>query len=446
MTADSPEPDVVQPIHANAGAVPETERIVPMDVLRGFAVLGILVMNIQSFAMIGWAYVFPRLYGDMSGSNYWVWYLSHVLADQKFMTIFSMLFGAGIVLMTGRQEARTGRSAVVHYRRMAVLLLFGLAHAYLIWYGDILVSYALCGMLAYLFRRFRPATLLVLGILFIAVHSGINCGFSWSMHFWDQDGVQEFQRQMNPPATEIEKELQVYRGGWTGQLPARIESALEMQTLMLLTWSLWRAGGLMLIGMALFKLGVFNATRPAATYLAMALFGLLVGVPIIVHGVRQIEEHGWEPIYTMFTGMEFNYWGSLFVSMAYVGLVMLVCRQPGLSRLTGPFAAVGRMALTNYLLQSIICTTIFYGHGLGLFGSVERIGQIGIVLAVWALQLMVSPIRLRYFLFGPAEWLWRALTYWKLPPWRRGDEGERTRKLSSPRGGERKVHFPRGTT
>src|SRR5262249_11213765 len=135
----------------NVGAVPQSERIAALDVLRGVAVLGILVMNIQSFAMIGMAYINPNAYGDLTGANFWVWNLSHVFADQKFMTIFSMLFGAGIVLLTSRQEASVGRSAAVHYRRMAILLVFGLIHSYLIWYGDILVAYALCGMVAYLF-------------------------------------------------------------------------------------------------------------------------------------------------------------------------------------------------------------------------------------------------------------------------------------------------------
>src|SRR5712692_4927581 len=150
-------------------AIPEPERIASLDVLRGLAVLGILVMNIQSFAMIEAAYSNPTAFGDLKGANYLVWLLSHVLADQKFMTIFSMLFGAGIVLMTGRREQAGRRSAAVHYRRMGVLALFGLLHAYLLWYGDILFSYALCGMVAYLFRRLRPQFLLLWGFLGLLV-------------------------------------------------------------------------------------------------------------------------------------------------------------------------------------------------------------------------------------------------------------------------------------
>src|SRR5438445_2514093 len=160
----------VEPLPApRPGAVPEADRIQSIDVLRGFALLGILVMNIQSFSMILAAYENPTAYGNLEGANYWVWFFSHVLADQKFMTIFSMLFGAGIVLMTSRQEETTGRSAAVHYRRMGVLALFGMLHAYLFWYGDILFGHALCGMLVYLCRRLRPFALLLIGFFSIAL-------------------------------------------------------------------------------------------------------------------------------------------------------------------------------------------------------------------------------------------------------------------------------------
>ncbi len=141
---------------SSLGPVQGSERIQSLDVMRGVAVLGILVMNIQSFAMIGAAYMNPTAYGDLEGVNGWVWYLGHLFADMKFMTIFSMLFGAGVIVMTSRREAAGQSSAGVHYRRMVWLLVFGLAHAYLLWYGDILYTYALCGFVLYLFRKAPP--------------------------------------------------------------------------------------------------------------------------------------------------------------------------------------------------------------------------------------------------------------------------------------------------
>ena len=157
------------------GPVAETARIDSIDVLRGFALLGILVMNVQLFAMPEAAYYNPTAYGDLEGANLYVWLGGRLLADQKFMTIFSMLFGAGIVLMTTRAEAR-GETHRVHYRRMGWLALIGLLHAHLLWAGDILFLYAVCGMLVYPFRGLSPGRLLVVGTATVAVASAIFAG------------------------------------------------------------------------------------------------------------------------------------------------------------------------------------------------------------------------------------------------------------------------------
>ena len=156
-----------------AQPVAEKERIVSIDVLRGFALLGILPMNIQYFSMIAAAYFNPTAYGDLRGADYWVWFLSHVLADEKFMAIFSMLFGAGILLMTSRVESNGGKSAALHCRRMGWLILFGVAHAFLLWSGDILFSYGVCGLAVYWLRKLRPLVLLGIGLLLLAVAPAI---------------------------------------------------------------------------------------------------------------------------------------------------------------------------------------------------------------------------------------------------------------------------------
>jgi uncharacterized protein len=140
----------------------------------------------------------------------------------------------------------------------------------------------------------------------------------------------------------------------------------------------------------------------------------------VAMGVRRLHASGWDPIYVFFHGAQFNYWGSIAVALGWVGAVMLLCKAGGaVAAVTGPLAAVGRLALSNYLLQTLLCTTIFYGHGLGLFGRVERKGQAAVVVGVWAVQLVLSPLYLRYFRIGPAEWLWRLLTYLQPPPLRR---------------------------
>ena len=213
--------------------------------------------------------------------------------------------------------------------------------------------------------------------------------------------------------------MAAYRGGWLDQAPLRSETALILETFMIPLAAGWRAGGLMLIGMGLFKLDVFSARRSPRFYGALIAAALFVGIPLEAYGVMLDFRHEWAMTWSMFQGAQFNYWPSIPVSLGYVGLVMLACRTNALRRATRPLAAVGQMALTNYLMQTVICTTIFYGHGFGLYGSVDRVGQLGITVAVLAFQLIVSPLWLRRFRFGPAEWAWRSLTYGVRQPLRR---------------------------
>jgi uncharacterized protein len=396
--------------------VGEDDRFHAMDVLRGFALLGILILNIQFFAMPGAAYMNPTAYGDLNGNNYRVWWFSHVFCDQKFMTIFSMLFGAGIVLMTSRAEAKTGRSAAVHYRRMGWLILFGLVHAHLIWPGDILYTYGVCGLLVWLARKWKPVVQIALGAILISVASAISFGIGLSVPHWPAEAIKGFAESWTPSAEVLQKEIDAYQGGWFEQQPQRMLAAAVFQTMMFAVWSFWRVTGLMLVGMALYRMGVFQARRSVVFYAAMAIVGLGVGLMLSSSGVRWNEARDWALESSFFYGMQWNYWGSLFASLGYVGVVMLACKSVGLIRLLKPLGAVGQMALTNYLMQSVICTTIFYGHGFGQFGQFERVDQAKVVVGVWLIQLIVSPIWLAMFRFGPAEWLWRSLTYWNPQP------------------------------
>lgn len=401
------------------GPVGRAERIVSLDVLRGFALLGILVVNVVSFSMISATYLNPTAQGELSGANYWVWLLTHVLVDTKFMSIFSMLFGAGIVLMAERAEA-AGRSGMgLHFRRMFWLMLFGLLHAHLLWYGDILFLYGVCGFVVYWFRRRRPAFLLIAAFAFLGVGTGISLLSGWSMPYWPDEQLAEITMDWEPSPAVIEAELAAYRGDWLQQMAHRVPAAIEFETLILLVWGFWRAGGMMLLGMALFKMGVFSDQRSRRSYLLWGAAAFLIGVPAILYGVRQNVAANWEARYSFFFGPLYNYWASILVSLGYVGLVMLVCRSGTAKAVQRVLAAVGQTALSNYLFQTIICTTVFYGHGLGWFGTVERVGQLGIVIAVWTLQLVVSPIWIRHFRFGPFEWLWRTLSYLRLQPMRR---------------------------
>ena len=399
---------------SHAAPVVQDARIDSIDVLRGFALLGILAMNIQLFAMPGAAYFNPTAYGDLNGANLYVWLGSRLFADQKFMTIFSMLFGAGIVLMAGRAE-RSGNATRVHYRRMGWLALIGLAHAHLLWYGDILFLYAVCGMLVYPLRRLSPTPLLVAGTAVVSVGSFVFLLGGISLPYWPEEALDQLWQPTQPL---IDAEVAAYTGGWLDQALPRSTAAIGFETFVILLWGGWRAGGLMLIGMALFKLGVFSAQRSRRFYGALIAVAALLAVPVEAYGVVLDFRYGWAP-WSFFQGEQFNYWPSIAVSLGYIGFVMLACRTAALHGVTRPFAAVGQMALSNYLLQTVICTTIFYGHGFGLFGSVERVGQFAVVVGVSVIQLAWSPFWLARFRFGPAEWAWRSLTYGARQPLRR---------------------------
>jgi uncharacterized protein len=251
------------------------------------------------------------------------------------------------------------------------------------------------------------------------VASAISLFFAWSMPFWPAESVLELQHEWAPTQEMIQQEVAAYRGEWLEQASYRAPIVLFFQTFVFITNVFWWAGGMMLLGMALFKLGVFSAVRSDRFYVTLIVLAVVVGLPVVMYGVHQNVAAGWEARYGLFVGREYNCWASILVSLGWVSAIMLVCRRNVLAELRRRLAAVGRMALTNYLFQTVICTTIFYGHGFGLFGRVERPGQIAIVLAVLALQLLLSPVWLRFFRFGPAEWLWRAATYMHPPAMRR---------------------------
>jgi uncharacterized protein len=171
---------------------------------------------------------------------------------------------------------------------------------------------------------------------------------------------------------------------------------------------------MMLLGMGFLKLGVFSAERSRRFYLTWIILGYGLGLPIILYGYSSLTAAGFDVVYHF--GQPYNYVGSVLVAMGHIGMVMLVCKANIFGRFKNALAAVGQMALTNYLMHTIILTAVFYGYGLGLFGHVDRFAQMGFVLGMWILQLVVSPIWLKHFRFGPAEWLWRSLTYRKKQP------------------------------
>jgi uncharacterized protein len=226
------------------------------------------------------------------------------------------------------------------------------------------------------------------------------------------DALAAWRDYYTPRRVNIVVEINQYQGEWTEQMRHRVPAAREIHSRHFVTSLFWQMTGLMLIGMALFKLGVLSAARSRVFYQRLALLGFGVGALLISLGLWRSFAKKWELLDFALVSQQLHYWGNLFVALGWTALVMLICQR---GWRIGAVAAVGRMALSNYLLQTLICTTIFYGHGLGLFGQVDRAGQFLIVLGVWAFQLLASSAWLGAFALGPVEWGLRWFIYGRRP-------------------------------
>ena len=418
------------------------ERFEAVDTLRGVAVLGILVMNIYGFAMSFAAYANPLAWGGTEWYNLGTWFVTHILFDQKFMTIFSLLFGGGLVLMATRAEARGAGYAGTWYRRCFWLLVIGALHGYFIWFGDILFHYALMGMLIYPFRNLAPRSLIILAAVLLSL--GVLMSFAGGTYMKqlsasgqevialeqagetlsdEQQAIldewQEASMFMKPPDQQVREDKAAYTGSYAGIVEYRAPMVAMMQTQATFGFIIWRVGGLMLLGMALMKLGVLSGQREDAFYRRMLWIGYGLGAPVMAFSAWNLHAHQWDFLWMFRIGNLPNYVGSILVAFGHIALVMIVVRRRLLPAVMARFTAVGRMAFTNYLMHSLILTTVFYGYGLGLYGQVPRAWQMAFVAGVVGFQLWLSPWWLERFRFGPMEWTWRSLTYWQPQPMRK---------------------------
>ena len=432
-----PEPVVRPPARPVEGG----ERLGSVDVIRGVSLMGILAMNIAGFAWPDPVYSVPIAAPEYGWADLALWGFNHVVFDTKMMTLFSMLFGAGLVLMSDRAEGRGAKLRGIYYRRVGWLLVIGLIHSYLIWDGDILVLYACCGLLLYPVRKWSPRTLIIVGVclnlLFVPLLVGFRfVGVPYMRHTaervearvkagepvngWDRkvhEGWREMAKRELPKREKFLKRIATYRGSYAGIVQDRAEDLIWGQTVGFVLFGWWAIGGRMLIGMGLMKLGVFAAQRSRQAYLRMMVIGYGIGLPLLMfdaiheaQGRFFLDQQVWHALegWPML-----SLYGSLPVVVGHIGLVMLVCQSGALPGLTRRLGAAGRMALSCYLFDSIACTTLFYGYGFDLFATLHRPLLYAVVLTIWTAQLLVCPLWLDRFRFGPAEWAWRSLTYWK---------------------------------
>ena len=384
------------------------DRFESLDVLRGLAVLGILMVNVQAFLMYWGALSYPPAHMSVEGANGTAWLITHVFFEQKFVTLFSCLFGAGIMLMVGDAP---GASLKLHYSRMRWLLVIGLIHGFVLWFGDILTPYAIMGMFAVMFRRMSIAMLLILGVLGIVLTNALIIVQGWAGTL-NPEFYAPTKFGLVPEAGFLETWVGAYQAGF---LDSRIYNAIGNAVALIsqLIGFSPRLLGVMLIGMALYKSGFLLARWSAPAYAIGAVITLVPGLGALWWSGSAALASGFQAD-TLFTTTSVNSFASVAVAFGYACVVMLICKTPWMKLLRYPFAATGRMAFTNYLTQTIAMLVI--GTGLGLFGALERVEQVQAVIAIWIAQLIISPLWLAAFRFGPAEWLWRSLSYGKLQP------------------------------
>lgn len=391
---------------------PPSERLHHIDVMRGLAILGILLVNMAHFS-------YPDMYLYLIGeSNFFSESWSHadhltrtlldIFIQMKFITMFSFLFGFGMIMMMDRAEARGQKFVPLYVRRLLVLLLFGMIHAFFIWDGDILMDYALLGFVLLLFRKRKPKTILIWTIILYAMFI-IPVALSTSLAYQESDEMLTWQEELKQEGELGAKQaLETYsQGTFIEIVKQRIDDRIYYMSLngmLALNPILYFFSNIPYFSM--FLLGVYFAKRKILhnpnehhTFLKKIWYlGLFIGLPLNI-------------LFGLYDNELFLLTGTPFLMLFYVISTLFLLNHSFGKRIITPFSGVGRTAFTNYIVQSIMATTIFYNYGLGLYGKVNPFLGLLISIGLFLLQLLVSNWWLKRYKMGPLEWLWRTMTY-----------------------------------
>lgn len=412
-----------------ATSSPSPIRHLELDALRGFAVMGILAMNIVTFGLPEMAYISPAVHGGSDPADMTAWLAAFVLADGKMRGLFSLLFGASMMLVIARAEDNGADPACVHYSRMGWLAVFGLAHFYFIWWGDILFLYAAAGSIAFLFREKEPRNLVILALLIcIAYFLFMAAGFG-SIYMLEaaarapgasEQAIREFQIVMesfgaDPDSTA--SEIALYQGSWAGIVADKFRNELFTPLLVLIN-NIGETLALMLIGMALCKNGFLLGAAKTASYRHWAAWGIGIGGAFYLAIGLYLIASGFDLLDALNAAVAWTIPGRLLMTIGYAAALVLLIRSFSASPLILRVAAAGRAAFTNYLGTSIVMTAIFYGYGLGLFGKVGRWELYLFVIGGCLAMLAWSKPWLDRYRYGPLEWLWRSLARRQWQPMR----------------------------
>lgn len=389
--------------------------------VRGVALLGILLLNIVSFAMPEAAYFNPRAYGGWHGADLGAWLVNFLFLDGRMRGLFSFLFGASLLIVTDAAQASGRDPARAHYTRMGWLLVFGLAHLWLVWHGDILAHYALIGMIAYPLRRLSVPKLVGLGAVLVLISVSLFGDLTASAWYLTRhptpDNLAALKSLVEafgtPSADRIAAELAVHRGTYPEIVGQRMIEYGTSPLPMLMLYG-WETLGYMLFGMAALRSGLLSGAWSRARYRYWLLRCWAIAVPCYAALAAFVILERFTLFATMLGAVTLPGLIRPLMIVGWICLLLLVLHPEG--RMGRRFAAVGRMAFTNYLATSILCTLFFYGYGLGAYGHLSRWQLYPVVLGVWTLLLLWSPLWLRHHRYGPMEWLWRSLARGTLQP------------------------------
>ncbi len=409
-------------------APPPLTRIATLDIVRGIAVMGILAMNIIAFAGPFQAYMNPLAYGMESPADLGSWLFSFLFIDGKMRGLFSFLFGASTLLVIERAAAVGASPAKIHYLRMIWLLVFGLIHFYFIWFGDILALYALCGLILFFFRNLAARAMVHWGIGLIIVQFALFASMAFGAFYLagataqgggDPDQIkqwEEMQRIAVLTPELLSRKMALFEGPWSGLIEDRLFRRWFEPFVSLFMFG-WETIAYMLFGMAALKSGFFRGEWGMDKYRRIALVGYGIGLPVYAVLAWLLISHQFAPEWIFAAAFAATVPFRPIMVVATAALIILLTRNGGL--LVERIAAAGRAAFTNYLGTSLIMTTVFYGYGFGLWGSLSRIEMWIPVLAMWALMLAWSKPWLDRYRYGPFEWLWRSLSRFELQPMRK---------------------------
>jgi uncharacterized protein len=427
-----------------AAPVSQSERIVLLDSLRGIAILGILLMNIPGFALPDPVYHDPSVLNEWGTINFNTWYFIDWFMEGSQRALFSMLFGAGIILFISRQEKKSEGlwPADYFFRRQLWLLVFGLFNAFvLLWFWDILFHYACIGMIAFTFRRMTPKALIIAAIVCLGLQTARDNVDAYrdrkmiakgeliakmdttTIKLTDQQkedlgAMTALKEKASEKGRlkETNKNLAIVRGDYWGFYD--YQSARSLRGELFYTYfGIWDILIFMFLGMAFFKSGILIGQASTKVYWGLFIGGLGIGLVLSYFRLQPYIDYKFNEFdYKKNVLFEFYEISRVFRSVGIFGLIMLLYKSGLFKWFFALLRPVGQMAFTNYLMQSLWVGLFFYGIGFGMFGKLERYEIYYVVGATWLLQIIWSHIWLRFFRFGPLEWCWRSLTYWKRQP------------------------------